>query len=240
MSTLSVPHPHVSTTPARCARIAVYLEPSEPPTVAEIAEEDPGTLIERIFEAVARWTRLPVIAVREVIENLVHADFRDALVSVLSGGHIIRVSDSGPGIGDAERALQPGFTTAGPQERLVIRGVGSGLPLAASVMDAEGGTIEFAENLGGGTVVTLATPAPIIPDDSELSVMPRADDRLIMALLLELGPSTPERLAGELSWTIGRCGRELVVLEGRGLVDRDLDGRRSLTPSGSRLLSSLF
>lgn len=218
----------------------MYLEPSEPPAVSEISEDDPGMLIERIFEAVARWARLPIIAVREVIENLVHADFRDALVSVLLGGHMIRVSDSGPGIGDPERAVQPGFTTASARERTIIRGVGSGLPLALSVMDAEGGTIEFAENLGGGTVVTLATPATILEDDSESSVMPGADDRLIMALLLEIGPSTPERLATELSWTIGRCGRELVVLESRGLVTRDLDGCRSLTPAGSRLLSTLF
>lgn len=218
----------------------MYLEPSEPPAVSEIADDDPGVLIERIFEAVARWTRLPIIAIREVIENLVHADFRDALVSVLSGGHMIRVSDSGPGIRDPVRAIQPGFTTASAHERTIIRGVGSGLPLALSVMDAEGGTIEFAENLGGGTVITLATPGTVIDDDSEASIMPGADDRLIMALLLEIGPSTPERLAAELSWTIGRCGRELVVLESRCLVSRDLDGRRSLTPAGSRLLSTLF
>lgn len=240
MTTLSLSHTTASTTPARCARIAVYLEPSEPPTVSEIAGDDPGMLIERIFEAVARWAKLPIIAIREVIENLVHADFRDALVSVFSGGHVVRVSDSGPGIADPERAMQPGFTTAAAAERAVIRGVGSGLPLAAAVIGAEGGTIEFAQNLAGGTVVTLTTPTSVIEDDSEMSVMPGADDRLIMALLLEMGPSTPERLASELAWTIGRCGRELVVLESRGMISRDLDGRRTLTPSGSRLLSTLF
>jgi len=222
------------------ARVAVYREPTEPPTVAEIAGDDPGTLIERLFEAVAQWARLPIVAIREIIENLVHANFQDALVSVLSNGHVIRISDSGPGISDPGLAMQPGFTTAGIDERSVIRGVGSGLPLAVSVMDAEGGTIEFARNLAGGTVVTLTTPSPVLEDDSENAVMPGDDDRLIMALLLEMGPSLPDRLAGELSWTVGRCGRELVVLESRGLVSRDLDGRRSLTPSGSRLLATLF
>ena len=179
-------------------------------------------------------------SIREIIENLVHAHFRDALVSVLSNGHIVRVSDSGPGIPDSELAMQPGFTTAGPQQRTIIRGVGCGLPLAASVMDAEGGTIEFGRNLAGGTVVTLTTPSPMIEDDSEHTVMLAEDDRLVMALLLEMGPSLPERLAVELSWTVGRCGRELVVLESRGLVCRDSDGRRSLTPNGSRLLATLF
>jgi anti-sigma regulatory factor (Ser/Thr protein kinase) len=240
MSTLSFTHPGMMTPSTRCARIAVYYETSEPPAVSEVSGDDPGTLIERLFEAVARWSRLPIVAIREIIENLVHADFQDALISVMSGGHVIRVSDSGPGIENPELARQPGFTTAGAQERLVIRGVGSGLPLAVSVMDAEGGTIDFAENLGGGTVVTLATPAPATEGDSESSVMPRDDDRLVMALLLEMGPSLPERLANELSWTVGRCGRELVVLESRGFVTRDSDGRRTLTPSGSRLLSNLF
>ena len=240
MSTHALTDPSPTTSSTLSARVAVYREPTEPPTVAEIAEDDPGTLIERLFEAVARWARLPIVAIREIIENLVHAHFRDALVSVLSNGHIVRVSDSGPGIPDSELAMQPGFTTAGPQQRIIIRGVGCGLPLAASVMDAEGGTIEFGRNLAGGTVVTLTTPSPMIEDDSEHTVMLAEDDRLVMALLLEMGPSLPERLAVELSWTVGRCGRELVVLESRGLGSRDSDGRRSLTPNGSRLLATLF
>ncbi len=240
MSTLAYSHPSPAMSSTRCARLAVYHEPTEPPTVAEIAGDDPGTLIERLFEAVARWARLPIVAIREIIENLVHADFRDALVSVLANGHVVRVSDSGPGIDDPGQAMQPGFTTAGADERSIIRGVGCGLPLAASVMDAEGGTIEFARNLAGGTVVTLTTPNQTIEDDSENAAMPAEDDRLVMALLLEMGPSLPEHVAAELSWTVGRCGRELVVLESRGLVSRDSDGRRSLTPNGSRLLSTLF
>ena len=68
--------------------------------------------------------------------------------------------------------------TAGATERSTIRGVGCGLPLAASVMDAEGGTIAFSRNLRGGTVVTLTTPNHPIDDDSESSVMPAEDDRL--------------------------------------------------------------
>ena len=239
MSTLALTHPRPALASTRCARLAIYHEPTEPPTVAEIAGDDPGTLIERLFEAVARWAHLPIVAVREIIENLVHADFRDALVSVLANGHVVRVSDSGPGIADPDLAMLPGFTTAGASERSTIRGVGCGLPLAASVMDAEGGTIEFSRNLRGGTVVTLTTPNHPIDDDSE-SAMPAEDDRLVMALLLEMGPSLPERLAAELSWTVGRCGRELVVLESRGLVSRDSEGRRALTPNGSRLLSTLF
>lgn len=226
--------------PALSARVAVYARPSEPPRMAEVGATDPGLLVERLFELVARWTHIPVLAVREIIENLVHAGFNDALVSVLSDGRVVRVSDSGPGIADPERAMKPGFTTAGPAEREVVRGVGCGLPLAASLMDAEGGHLQLTANLGGGTVVTLSAPVAAVADDTEPQALMDDDARVIMALLLELGPSRPERLATELGWTIGRCGRELVVLESRGHVSRTDDGDRALTQIGSGLLATLF
>jgi hypothetical protein len=222
------------------ARVAVYGRPCEPPALAEISEDDPGLLVERVFEAAACRADLPVLAVREVIENLVHAGFRDALVSVMDHGRVVRVSDSGPGIEDAGLALQPGFTTAGAREREVVRGVGCGLPLAASLMHAEGGRLELGSNLAGGTVVTLAAPACAAGEDDGEEPPPGEDARLVMALLLEMGPSRPERLARELDWPVGRCGRELVVLEARGLVARTEGGVRALTPSGSSLLATLF
>jgi anti-sigma regulatory factor (Ser/Thr protein kinase) len=222
------------------ARVAVYGGPCEPPALAEIAEDDPGLLVERVFEAAARRADLPVVAVREVIENLVHAGFRDALVSVLAQGRVVRVSDSGPGIHDPALAMEPGFTTAGEREREVVRGVGCGLPLAASLMHAEGGSLELGSNLSGGTVVTLTAPCPPPADDPEDEPAPCEDARLVMALLLEIGPSRPERLATELGWTVGRCGRELVVLEAKGYIARTEEGVRALTPAGSSLLATLF
>lgn len=221
------------------ARVAVYTSAAEPPELSEISDPDAGVLVERLFESVARWARLPVLAVREIIENLVHAGFRDALVSVLCDGRVVRVSDSGPGIDDPMLAMQPGFTTAGCEERRVVRGVGCGLPLAASLMDAEGGALELANNLGGGTVVTLS--APSVPSEEEPAApAPHEDARVLMALLLELGPSRPDRLAAELGWPVSRCGRELVVLEARGYVSRAEEGVRALTPVGSTLLATLF
>jgi len=220
--------------------VAVYTSASEPPELSELSDADAGVLVERLFEAVARWASLPVVAVREIIENLVHAGFRDALVSVLCDGRVVRVSDSGPGIDDPLLATQPGFTTAGPEERRVVRGAGCGLPLAASLMDAEGGALELANNLGGGTVVTLSAPSLPPADEEPATPTPHDDARVVMALLLELGPSRPDRLAAELGWPVSRCGRELVVLEARGYVSRTDEGVRALTPVGSTLLATLF
>ncbi|MFN8120892.1 MAG: ATP-binding protein [Thermoleophilia bacterium] len=218
----------------------MYTSASEPPELSEISDPDAGVLVERLFESVARWATLPVVAVREIIENLVHAGFRDALVSVLCDGRVVRVSDSGPGIDDPMLAMQPGFTTAGPEEREVVRGAGCGLPLAASLMDAEGGALELANNLGGGTVVTLSAPSLPASEEEPAARAPHDDARVLMALLLELGPSRPDRLAGELGWSVSRCGRELVVLEARGYVSRTEEGLRALTPVASTLLATLF
>lgn len=203
----------------------------------EISDSDAAVLVERLYEAAARRALPPVLALREIIENLIHADFQDALISVLDDGHRVRVSDSGPGIADPALALQPGYSTAGAREREVVRGVGSGLPLAAQVIDAEGGELHLDANLGGGTVVTLSVP---VRDGAAITAPDGGDDRMLMALLLEMGPSLPEQLAPEMGWTIGRCGRELVALEARALVTRHADGTRSLTEAGAAMLATLF
>ncbi len=112
--------------------------------------------------------KLPYIAVKEVVENLLHADFQEAVISILPDGNTIRVSDQGPGIIEKERAFLPGFTTASEDMKKLIRGVGSGLPIVKDSMQAIGGSVLIDDNLRRGCVVTLscppqggpATPAP--------------------------------------------------------------------------------
>src|SRR5512145_866740 len=94
------------------ARVAVYAAAGDPPLVDELRDHDPVALIEALCDAVAERSALPEPAVREVVENLVHAGFRDAVVSVLDGGATVRVADHGPGIADPALALQPGFSGA--------------------------------------------------------------------------------------------------------------------------------
>jgi hypothetical protein len=220
-----------------CARLAVYAGAGEPPLVDELRDHDPVALVEALCEAVADRSALPGPAVREVVENLVHAGFRDAVVSVLDGGATLRVTDHGPGIPDPDLALQPGFSGAGPAERAVVRGVGGGLPLAAELMAAAGGRIEIADNLGGGAAVTLAIPLvqapPAEPVCSETA-------RVILALLLEIGSARPETLAAELGRSRAECGRELALLQHRGLVARESGGERRLTDAGAALVVTLF
>jgi hypothetical protein len=204
------------------ARLAVYGGPGEPPQVDEVCDEDAVALIE---------------ALCEVVENLVHASFQDAVVSVIDAGHTVRVSDHGPGIPDPARALLPGFTAAGPEARAIVRGVGGGLPLAPEMMAAAGGRLEIADNLGGGAAVTLALTAPEGPAPE--AVCSEAA-REILALLLEIANATPARLAEELGRSRSECGRELALLQHRGLVAREPAGPRRLTEAGAALVATLF
>lgn len=242
-SNLALPTPITSARGAvpgpASARLAVYSAPGEPPQVDELTDGDPAALIEELCDAVCERSRLPGPAVREVIENLVHAGFSDAVVSVLDGGHTLRVSDHGPGIADPQRALTPGVTSAGPEVRAIVRGVGGGLPLAQELMAEHGGRLEIADNLGGGASITLSTPAP--PAAAAVAPPPCSEAaRTILALLLEVGSATPPELARELGLSRSECGRELVTLQHRGLVSREPSGARRLTDAGSSLVATLF
>jgi hypothetical protein len=206
--------------------------------VEDLSEPDAAVLVEHICDAVAERSPIPSPAVREVVENLVHAGFRDAVVTVLDGGRTLRVSDHGPGIADPSRALQPGYTTAGDDERELILGVGGGLPFAAAAVEELGGRLEIDANLGGGTTVTLRLPA----EDGAPAPEPVCSGaaREILALLLEIGGGTPARLGEELGRSRAECGRELARLEHRGLVRREAGAVRTLTEAGTRLVATLF
>ncbi len=220
------------------ARVATWSAPALPPVVEELAEPDAAALVEAVCDAVAERSPVPAPAVREVVENLVHAGFRDAVVTVLDGGRTVRVSDHGPGIADRERALEPGYSTADDEARDVILGVGGGLPFAAAAMAELGGRLEIDDNLGGGTIVTLRLPAEEGVPAPEPVCSGAA--REILALLLEIGGAPPARLAEELGRSRAECGRELARLEHRGLVRREPGGVRALTEAGTRLVATLF
>lgn len=222
--------------PGVSVRIAIHGDPLAPPAVREVSG-DAGSVVETVFTDVAGRSALPALALREIVENLVHAQFAGATVTVLDDGREVRVSDSGPGIPDLELALSPGFSTADDAARRVVRGVGSGLPLAATLLEAAGGALDIRPNLRGGLVVTLRAPVPPV------AAPPGGLDdiaRRLLVLLLEIGPVDARTLAAEIGMPLPECGRELVLLEHRGLVSRAPDGGRSLTDGGSALVATLF
>lgn len=234
-------------------RIAVYVEPRNPPVVISITDF-PGTEehVPALIEALTTTSyqraqelggRLPVMVFRELVENLVHASFMGAVVTILDRGNTVRVSDRGPGIPDKEAALRPGFTSAGVEAKRFIRGVGSGFSVISEALAGLDGALEIEDNLGRGTVVTAkVSPWPETPLASAAVPAYNLSERQLKTLLLtvELAPVGPTRIAQELGVSTSTAYRDLVSLEDAGFVTCETTGQRSATESGLAYLDTVL
>jgi len=236
-------------------RIAVYDTLTAPPRVEEVFGDDPRGLIEALASRTYQLSHeaggsLPYVVIREIVENLIHAHFDEVVVSILDDGNTIRFADQGPGIGDKNRAFEPGFSTATEDMKTVIKGVGSGLPVARECLTFAGGTICIDDNLGRGTVVTLQTTEPNPDAGNDADVDSDVDDRLVsslstrqkqvLSLTMELGAVGPTVVSRELGVGLSTAYRDLASLETSGLIFSDETGKRTLTADGVRCLDALF
>ncbi len=147
------------------ARIAVFDDPLAAPRVVVIQPSDVRTFLEEITTTVTKLAKeqggsISFTVIREVVENFVHAYFREPTISILDDGNTIRFSDQGPGIQEKDRALEYGTTSATEEMKQYIRGVGSGLPYAQQYMEDHGGTLTIEDNINAGTIVTISMPSP--------------------------------------------------------------------------------
>jgi DNA-binding transcriptional ArsR family regulator len=236
-------------------RIAVYPSSGEP-EVTEVAASNPGS-------ATAKFTRLvmdevravggkvPEESVREVVENLVHADYRGVVISVLDGGNVVRVSDKGPGVQHKDRAMEFGFSGATPEALRGIRGVGAGLGIARAEAEKVGGTVTIEDNIGGGTVATISvagdgadrkerepSPPRRYPDGvPRMNISERQQKVLIT--VLECGEVGPSTVAERLEISVSTAYRDLSVLEEHGLVITDESGKRVISPLGEDFVEAI-
>ncbi len=234
-------------------RIAVYVEPHSPPRVITVDDvlvseehlpEFVDTLAVRAHSlAHEQGGRLPLGVFRELVENLVHASFAGVVITILDGGNTVRISDRGPGIPDKDAALRPGFTSADPQSKRFIRGVGSGFSVVQQALAALDGVLEIEDNLGQGTVVTAR-----LNPESNIPLAPAAvpsynlSERQLKTLLLavELAPVGPTRIAQELGVSTSTAYRDLVSLEEAGFVTSGQTGHRSVTDVGLAYLNTVL
>jgi hypothetical protein len=231
------------------ARIAIYDGLIAAPRVVDLLADDLSAAIEQLASrtyglALERGGSIPYTIIREVAENLIHAGFREVVVTILDDGATIRFSDQGPGIADKEKVFLPGFTTATSDMKHIIRGVGSGLPIVRETLAFAGGTIEIDDNLGSGTVVTLraALPAEAPVDEADEVALPRLTDRQkhVLSIILEMGSVGPTMLSRELEVGVATAHRDLALLESAGLIAADQIGQRTLTPYGVTCLERVF
>jgi histidine kinase/DNA gyrase B/HSP90-like ATPase len=238
-------------------RVAIYDSPLAPPQVISLSSEDfdqlVGDLASRTYAyARERGGRIPFVVIKEIVENLIHAYFQNAVVTIMEDGNTIRISDQGPGIRDKERAFLPGFTTATREMRRFIKGVGSGLPVAREQLAFLGGAISIEDNLEHGTVVTLRVgPPPIVsppppaattPVPPQPQALPRLTDRQRKVLLLvaELGSAGPSTIGKELGISQSTAFRELTALEQLHLLAPRGPGKRTLTEEGIAYMGNVY
>ena len=244
--------------PAPEVRMAIYDSPLAPPRVVSLTAEDFNELVGELAarthsHARERGGQIPFVVIKEVVENLIHAFFQNAVISIMDDGNTIRISDQGPGIRDKERAFQPGFTTATKEMRRFIKGVGSGLPVAKEQLQFLGGAISIEDNLDRGTVVTLhidqsppATPAPSViqaparADVANSTVRLTDRQRKVLLLIAELGSAGPSTVAKELNISQSTAFRELAALQRLQLLAPHSPGKRTLTEEGVARLGNVF
>lgn len=142
-------------------RISVYDDMLSTPRVIVVEQSDVRTYLEDVTNTVYRTMKeqggkLSLMIIRELVENFIHAQFSEPVISILDNGNTIRFADQGPGIGDKERAFEFGVTSADREKKRYIRGTGAGLPMVQQYVENAGGAIAVEDNLGSGTVVTVS------------------------------------------------------------------------------------
>ncbi len=238
-------------------RIAVY-PPGSEPEVTEVAAANPGSATPKFTRFVMDKVRrlggtVPEDAVREVVENLIHAGYRGVVISILDDGNVVRVSDKGPGVENKQRAMEFGFSGATPAALDKIRGVGAGLGIARAAAERAGGAVTIEDNLGGGTVTTISVsserPAGV-EDPPRLPASRRYPDGVprmniserqqkVLLTVLECGEVGPSTVADRLEISVSTAYRDLSVLEEHGLVMADDSGKRLISPLGRDLVETI-
>lgn len=230
------------------ATIAVYDDFKSAPRIIEIQPAATSRFIENLAsevytQAQEKGSRIPYTVIREVAENFIHAQFLGVVVSIFDQGNTIRFTDQGPGIPAKDKAQLPGYTTALPDMKAYIRGVGSGLPIVREYLDSSHGTIQIEDNLVHGSVITisLASTRTIEAQRSQAPLTPPLSQRerdFLQYFLSEgvLGITDLRNLTGLANSSIHAT---LKKLEEAGLVENaNVGKKRMLTDLGFNVASN--
>ncbi len=234
-------------------RIALYDSFASTPQIIELKENEIREFMDLLSQKTYQYShdcggKIPYVVIKEIVENLIHANFNEVVVSIYKDGSVIRISDQGPGITDKKKAILPGFTTAKEDMKRYIRGVGSGLPIVKESIELSGGSMNIDDNLSSGTVITLSLPTygykEVSPkkgglkSSQQISLSKRQSK--VLFLITELSKAGPSKVASELNISLSTAYRELVFLEDIGFIKSDKGGKRSLTKRGLEFLENFF
>ena len=216
--------------------------------VQDIEEESFPGFVSRAVDIVStalsdRGRVVPAIALREVLDNLVHAV--PCSTSIVLGPLLdnIFISDTGPGISRPDLAFELGYSTASELQRSCIRGVGIGLYLAREDILSCGGEMRIESGAESGTFVSLSLSAPSTAPayDGGIGGLPLTQrQNNILFLLSEGEPLGPSRISDELNIGVSTAHRDLVKLQEVGLICTNVTGKRFLSDMGRSYLQSLL
>ncbi len=251
-------------------RVVAYPEDGEP-EITEVSAGSPGAATAKLTRLVDRKVGeleggVPDRAIHEIVENLIHADYKGVVISVLENGRTVRISDKGLGISSKSQAMEFGFSGATAEALSQIRGVGAGLGIARSEMKKAGGSLSIEDNLGGGAVVTISvadepgaedgpsaapekagegrktskpSPKRRYPDEvPRINISERQQN--VLVTVLECGEVGPSTIAEGLEISVSTAYRDLSVLEEHGLVAGDESGKRVISPLGKDYVEAII
>ena len=252
------------------ARIAVYDNMRSIPRIVDLSYNNISDFINETSQKTYNLSheiggRIPYTIIKEIIENLIHADFKEVVITILERGDHIIITDQGPGIEDKEKAFLPGYTSATTKMKEYIRGVGSGFPIVKETITFSGGSIDVKDNIRKGTVISLKLVQPekseqiketgIKTIDGALTVIPSEDKKIItddidkldhkvlsdrqtkiLFVILELEEAGPSTIASELGFSLSTSYRELIYLEKSKLLTSSSNGKRKLSKKGAKFL----
>jgi predicted HTH transcriptional regulator len=252
------------------ARIAVYDNMRSIPRIVDLSYNNISDFINETSQKTYNLSheiggKIPYTIIKEIIENLIHADFREVVITILESGDHIIISDQGPGIEDKEKAFLPGYTSATSRMKEYIRGVGSGFPIVKETITFSGGSIDVKDNIRKGTVISLKLGQPeksenikepevkiidgvpaiisegdkkIFTDDIDKFDHKVLSDRQkkILFVILELEEAGPSTIASELGFSLSTSYRELIFLEKNKMLTSSSNGKRKLSKKGVKCL----
>lgn len=199
-----------------------------------------GLLVKALQE---RDAIVPRVALREIVDNLVHA-LPCSVSVVLDPQHKnLFISDTGPGIPRLDLAFDLGYSTASDEHRAYIRGVGIGLYLAREDIRSLGGELSLDTDFGRGTYIHLSLDlAPASPGwagGAEAFHLTQRQNNILF--LLSEGESLgPSQVSCELNIGVSTAHRDLVKLQDLGLIYVNATGKRFLSELGRSYLQSLL
>lgn len=227
------------------ARIAIYDDLKSAPRIVEISPNKTNEYIESLASEVyshsqAAGGSIPYTVIREVSENLIHANFSEIVISIFDKGNTIRFSDQGPGIKNKDKAILPGFTSAVEPMKKYIRGVGSGFPIVKEYLDISQGTITIDDNLESGSVITLSLMKKDKKQNITTLIPPLNNrERQILAFFLDEGALGVTDIVKLTGFPQSSTHAAFLRLEEYGLLEKTAGQKRILTDFGYQVASSL-